>query len=49
MIKFPSSKSKQVLAALKRKGWSIKKQSGSHITLSKSGYEDYTFAFHDSE
>ena len=26
-----------------------KRQSGSHRTLERTGWEDYTFAFHDSE
>jgi predicted RNA binding protein YcfA (HicA-like mRNA interferase family) len=45
---FPSSKAKQVLAALIRIGWSIKRQSGtSHKILSRQNYPDYVFAFHD--
>jgi predicted RNA binding protein YcfA (HicA-like mRNA interferase family) len=35
------------LAALLRIGWSIKRQSGSHITLQRAGWPDYVFAFHD--
>lgn len=41
--------SSRVLAALLRIGWSIKRQSGSHRTLSRPGYPDYTFAFHSRE
>jgi predicted RNA binding protein YcfA (HicA-like mRNA interferase family) len=37
------------LAALFRIGWTIKRQSGSHKTLSRDGWSDYVFAFHDSE
>lgn len=33
MSHWPSTKAKRVLAALLRIGWSIKRQSGSHITL----------------
>jgi predicted RNA binding protein YcfA (HicA-like mRNA interferase family) len=46
---WPSAKAKRVLAALLRLGWQIKRQSGSHKTLSRSGWSDYVFAFHDSE
>jgi len=30
-------------------GWVIKRQSGSHRTLGRPGWPDYTFAFHDGE
>jgi len=46
---WPSAKAKRVLAALLRLGWQIKRQSGSHKTLSRSGWSDYVFAFHDGE
>jgi predicted RNA binding protein YcfA (HicA-like mRNA interferase family) len=46
---WPSSRAKQVLSALQRIGWSIKRQSGSHRTLSRPGWSDYTFPFHDAE
>lgn len=49
MSQWPSVKAKRVLAALLRIGWSIKRQVGSHRTLSRKGWIDYTFAFHDSE
>ncbi|HEU4510782.1 MAG TPA: type II toxin-antitoxin system HicA family toxin [Pyrinomonadaceae bacterium] len=45
----PSAKAKRVLAALLRIGWSIKRQSGSHKTLSREGWPDVVFAFHDSD
>ena len=32
-----------------RIGWNIKRVSGSHRTLSRPGYPDYTFAFHDDD
>jgi predicted RNA binding protein YcfA (HicA-like mRNA interferase family) len=38
-----------VLAALLRIGWAIKRQSGSHRTLSRAGWADFVFAFHDDE
>jgi predicted RNA binding protein YcfA (HicA-like mRNA interferase family) len=46
---WPSSRAQQVLAALLRIGWSIKRQSGSHRTLSRPGWPDFVFAFHDGE
>jgi len=49
MSNWPSAKAKRVFAALMRTGWIIKRQSGSHRTLSKPGCPDYTFAFHDNE
>ena len=49
MSHWPSTKAKRVLAALLRKGWEIKRSSGSHRTLSKPGYPDFVFAFHDRE
>ncbi len=49
MSQWPSLKAKRLLAALFRIGWSIKRQSGSHKTLSRPGSPDLVFAFHDSE
>jgi predicted RNA binding protein YcfA (HicA-like mRNA interferase family) len=47
--RFPATKARRVLAALLRIGWVIKRQSGSHRTLSRSGWPDLVFAFHDDE
>lgn len=47
MTNWPSSKASAVLRALLRIGWVVKRQSGSHRTLSRPGFEDYVFAFHD--
>ena len=48
MSRWPSAKARRVLAALKRIGWSIKRQSGgSHKVLERIGWTDYVFAFHD--
>jgi len=44
-----SSRAPQVLSALQRIGWAVKRQSGSHRTLSRPGWADFAFAFHDSE
>ena len=45
MSSWPSSKATRVLAALYRTGWSLKRQSGSHKVLSRSGSPDFVFAF----
>ena len=50
MSQWPSTKAKRVLAALLRIGWSVKRQvHGSHRVLSRPGWSNYTFAFHDRE
>ena len=49
MSKWPSKKARPLLAALLKLGWSVKRQTGSHRTLQREGWPDYTFAFHDTE
>ncbi|MGH8576828.1 MAG: type II toxin-antitoxin system HicA family toxin [Gammaproteobacteria bacterium] len=49
MSRWPSRKAKRLLAALLRIGWQLKRQSGSHRTLSKNGWPDVVFAFHDQD
>jgi len=49
MSQWPAAKAKRVLAALLRIGWQIKRESGSHKVLSRSGWSDYIFAFHDGD
>jgi predicted RNA binding protein YcfA (HicA-like mRNA interferase family) len=44
-----TAKARRVLAALLRLGWSIKRQSGSHRTLTRPGWPDFVFSFHDDE
>jgi predicted RNA binding protein YcfA (HicA-like mRNA interferase family) len=44
-----STKAQRVLAALLRIGWTVKRQSGSHRTLSREGWPDFVFAFHDGD
>ncbi len=44
-----TAKAKRVLAALLRLGWAVKRQSGSHTTLTRSGWPDFVFAFHDAD
>jgi predicted RNA binding protein YcfA (HicA-like mRNA interferase family) len=45
--RWPASKSRAVLAALRRIGWTIKRQKGSHRTMAKPGWPNYVFAYHD--
>jgi predicted RNA binding protein YcfA (HicA-like mRNA interferase family) len=47
MSEWRSSKARRVLAALLRIGWTVKRQTGSHRILSRPGWEDTIFAFHD--
>ena len=49
MSNWPACKARRVLAALLRMGWRVKRQSGSHRTLSRDGWPDFVFAFHDDE
>ena len=49
MSRWGSTKARLVLAALLRIGWAVKRQSGSHRILSRSGWPDVVFAFHDGE
>jgi len=46
---WPATKAQRVLAALLRIGWRIKRQSGSHRTLERTGWPDFVFAFHDDD
>jgi len=50
MSQWSSTRARQVLAALLRIGWTIKRESGtSHRVLARVGRPDYVFAFHDRE
>lgn len=49
MSEWRSTKARQVLAALESIGWSVKRQTGSHKVLEKEGWENYIFAFRDSD
>ncbi len=49
MNSFPSTKAKQVFAALVRIGWTVKRQTGSHKVLQREGFDDFVFAFHQGE
>jgi len=46
---WPSTRAKLVLAALLRIGWTVARQSGSHTILSRPGWPNLVFAFHDRE
>ncbi len=49
MSQWSSAKAKRVLAALLRIGWRIKRESSSHKILSRPGWPDVVFAFHDKD
>jgi predicted RNA binding protein YcfA (HicA-like mRNA interferase family) len=49
MSRWSSAKARRVLAALLRIGWSIKRESSSHKVLSRPGWPNIVFAFHDKE
>ena len=49
MSKWSTAKAKQVSKALKSIGWKVKRQTGSHKILEKSGWNNVVFAFHDGE
>jgi predicted RNA binding protein YcfA (HicA-like mRNA interferase family) len=50
MSQWSATKAKRVLAALLRNGWTIKREtSSSHRVLSRPGWPDVVFAFHDGE
>jgi predicted RNA binding protein YcfA (HicA-like mRNA interferase family) len=38
-----------VLAAPMKIGWTVKRRSGSHRTLSRANWPDVVFAFHEDE
>jgi predicted RNA binding protein YcfA (HicA-like mRNA interferase family) len=46
---WPATKARRVLVALQRIGWKVKRQSGSHRTLTRDGWPDVVFAFHDQD
>ena len=48
MSEWPSTRAREVLAALFRIGWRVKRTGGSHRTLSRDQWPDFVFAFHDA-
>jgi len=49
MSHWKSVRARRVLAALLRIGWTVKRTRGSHRVLSREGWSDYVFAFHDRD
>ena len=49
MNQWPSTKARRILAAHFAIGWQLKRQSGSHRTLTRDGWPDFVFAFRDGE
>ncbi len=49
MSEWPSTRARRLLAALLKIGWRVKRQTGSHRTLSREGWPDVALAFHDTE
>jgi predicted RNA binding protein YcfA (HicA-like mRNA interferase family) len=49
MSQWPASKARRVLSALTKLGWQTKRQTGSHRTLTREGWADFVFAFHDGD
>lgn len=49
MSKWPSSKARRVLKGLYSIGWADLRCVGSHRTLSRPGWPNYVFSFHDNE
>lgn len=49
MSNWKSAKAKRVFGALEKIGWRVKRQKGSHKTLSRDGWPDYVFAFHEGD
>lgn len=49
MTDWPSTRARGVLAALIRIGWKVERQTGSHRVLTRPGWPNLVFAFHDGE
>ncbi|MBC7265707.1 MAG: type II toxin-antitoxin system HicA family toxin [Anaerosomatales bacterium] len=49
MSEWRSTRAGHVLAALRKIGWSVKRQAGSHRVLCRQGWQDVVFAFHDGD
>ncbi|MFM9092444.1 MAG: type II toxin-antitoxin system HicA family toxin [Verrucomicrobiota bacterium] len=49
MSRWGGRKARVVLSALLRMGWRLKRQTGSHRVLSREGWPDFVFAFHEGE
>jgi predicted RNA binding protein YcfA (HicA-like mRNA interferase family) len=49
MSQWPATQASRVLSALLRIGWLIKRTTGSHRVLQRTGWPDVVFAFHDRD
>lgn len=50
MSRWKSAKAKEVMKALLKIGWTIKRESGgSHRVLARAGSPNFVFAFHDRD
>lgn len=49
MSHWPSIKASRLLAVLLKLGWQVKRQTGSHKTLTRADWPDFVFAFHDGD
>lgn len=49
MSSWRAVKARQVLGALSRIGWRVKRQTGSHKVLSRDGWPDFVFPFRAGE
>lgn len=49
MSRWGARKARAILHALEAIGWVVKRQTGSHKVLSREGWPDYVFAFHDGD
>jgi predicted RNA binding protein YcfA (HicA-like mRNA interferase family) len=49
MSVWAAAKARRVLAALYRIGRQLKRETGSHKTLTRDSYPDFVFAFHEAE
>lgn len=49
MSDWPSVSARGLMRALQKIGWAIKRTTGSHKTLCRPGFDDFVFAFHDSD
>lgn len=48
-MNWPNVRGREVLAALKRLGWEEIRRNGSHATLARPGWANYTWSFADHE
>lgn len=49
MTQWPTVKARKLPKGLESLGWTVVRQRGSHRIMSKEGWVDIIFAFHDNE